>query len=74
MVITKEILERGKSANGGWSRKQFELLDAPWGEKLYLIIGREVADENVEKFNRYGHSNIILVHFSIELNTNNGLR
>jgi hypothetical protein len=56
VIITEEILELGKSSNGGWSKYQFSLLGITWGKKGLKpgwkdrIIGKEFESSRVEKF------------------------
>ena len=57
MIITKAILEKGKSCNGGWSNKQIAALGVKsvktkrfnkgWKRKL---IGVDVPAESISKF------------------------
>ncbi len=53
MNLTKEILEQGKSSNGGWSAKQLRLfgieypLDSGWQS---AIIDSDFPVEKIEKF------------------------
>jgi len=53
MIITKEFIEKGKSKNGGWSKKQLALLKVAWPpEKGWQlkIIGNTIADDLAKKF------------------------
>lgn len=53
MTVTRELLERGKSDRGGWSRAQLALLDVPWppprgwGQE---VLGREIDAETAARF------------------------
>ena len=53
MILTLDILERGKSYNGSWSRKQLSLLDVEyplrsgWSKR---IIGKEYSDVSIKEF------------------------
>ncbi len=52
LTITEEMLDNGKSSNGGYSKKQIKLLgeDATvsgWRER---IIGKSIAEENFNLF------------------------
>jgi len=54
MLITKELLDIGKSANGGWSDDQLELLGVPRcpkGKKWYKrLMGKSVPDSSAKLF------------------------
>lgn len=53
MIVTKEFLAAGSSENGGFSRKQLELLGVEWPLRQGwkdLLIGKEVSDENAQAF------------------------
>lgn len=53
MVITWELLNSGKSENGGWSREQLELLGVEWpGEPWWYrkVIGKVIPDADAERF------------------------
>lgn len=51
--VTREFLNGGKSARGGWSRKQLALLGVPWplvqGWKE-RVIGSLVTSDRAKKF------------------------
>ncbi len=51
MILTREILEQGKSANGGWSKKQLQCfgvtLKKGWMRK---IIGKHFPALTIERF------------------------
>ena len=53
MIITNEIIEKGKSSNGGWSSEQFkclgELKFAVQGWKK-RVIGTEISNEAIKRF------------------------
>ena len=53
MIITNEIIEEGKSSNGGWSSEQFKCL----GELTFAVkgwkqrvIGTEVSKDAIKRF------------------------
>lgn len=57
MVITDQTIEQGKSFNGGWSKKQLEVLEVPIHKGFKLekgwkkrLVGSEVSEEKVETF------------------------
>lgn len=53
MLLTKEILEDGKSRNGGWSLKQFKLFGfdtLPKKGWKDIICGQDWPDEVVSQF------------------------
>lgn len=53
MIVTKEIVLKGKSTNGGWSRGQFEALGLKWPLEsgwMRRIVGRDLDDKDIEKF------------------------
>jgi hypothetical protein len=53
MILTKVIIEQGKSRNGGFSGKQFKCLGIGENPKkgwLKELMGKEIPDENIEKF------------------------
>ncbi|MEO9871177.1 hypothetical protein [Ekhidna sp.] len=53
MIVTKKFIEEGRSKNGGWSKKQLELLGISWPpEKGWQdrLNGKEISDENAEQF------------------------
>lgn len=52
MIITKEIIEQGKSSRGGWSNKQFKALGITdftrgWKDR---IMGKDIPDRMVMEF------------------------
>jgi 5-methylcytosine-specific restriction protein A len=52
MIITKEIMQAGKSSNNGWNLKQLAALGEPnqsggWYRRL---IGKEVSQEQIDRF------------------------
>ena len=55
MVITKELLDKGKSSRGAWSNKQVKLLGEPngmidnhgWQRR---VLGRYISDVDAERF------------------------
>ena len=55
MIITKELMNKGKSSNGAWSNKQVRLLGEPdgmidnpgWQKR---VIGRYISDVDAERF------------------------
>ena len=55
MIITKELMNKGKSSNGAWSNKQVKLLGEPdgfidnhgWQKR---VIGRYISDVDAERF------------------------
>ena len=54
MILTNEILEQGKSINGGWSGKQWRLLGITNHYKIKgwknRIIGKHFSEETINKF------------------------
>lgn len=53
MKLTKEIIFKGRSQNGGWSRNQVRLLGLDWPlEKGWIdrLVGTELAQEKVDEF------------------------
>jgi len=53
VVVTNEILEQGKSRNGGWSNKQMALLGVERKRNKgwkWQVIGSKVPGKNVRKF------------------------
>ena len=51
--VDREFLLRGKSFNGGWSKKQFKILGEDWPlEKGWWkrIIGIRISEEDAEEF------------------------
>lgn len=53
MILTKEILNQGRSINGSWSRKQLASLGVSWplesGWKEF-IVGKDFHYVDIEKF------------------------
>lgn len=53
MILTNEIIEKGKSCNGGWSANQLKCfrikfpLKKGWKRK---IIGKNFSTQQIEKF------------------------
>ena len=55
MIITKELMNKGKNSNGAWSNKQVRLLGEPdgmidnpgWQKR---VIGRYISDVDAERF------------------------
>jgi len=54
MIFTKELLEKGKSSNGGWNKEQVNLLGEDMKIKgwAYRMVGKEVPDSIVAEFLR----------------------
>lgn len=53
MIVTKEFLDRGKSARGGWNKKQLAVLGVHWPPRSdwqRVLIGKMYRDEIGEKF------------------------
>jgi len=53
MILTYKILNTGSSSNGGWSRKQLELLGVQWPLKQgwkAKIIGLDFSDATISEF------------------------
>lgn len=53
MIVTKEFLDRGKSARGGWNKKQLAVLGVHWPPRAdwqRVLIGKMYRDEIGEKF------------------------
>lgn len=51
--LTKHLLARGKSSNGGWSKEQLECLGVPWPLTIDWqdkIIGKKFAGADIERF------------------------
>ena len=53
VLVTEELLEKGKSARGGWTRAQTTLLGEPWpltkGWKR-RTVGREIPQVDADRF------------------------
>lgn len=57
MIITEEFIHQNKSVNGGWNFSQISMLGETWPPIKGWIsraIGREISDEDAEKFVEYG--------------------
>ena len=55
MIITNELIVKGKSSNGGWSSKQLKLLGVAWPPQtgwLKKLIGKKVDEKIMLKFIR----------------------
>lgn len=55
MILTREILEKGKSERGGWNRNQLEVLGVAWPPRQGWksdILGKELSDSSAEAFLR----------------------
>lgn len=53
MILTFDILEQGKSSNGGWSAAQLRLFGLKYPLKhgwKRQIVGKDFPDANIEKF------------------------
>ncbi len=52
IIITNEIIQEGKSRNGGWNKMQISALGEDQKNKGWLkrLIGKEVEENCVEKF------------------------
>lgn len=54
-TVTEELIEQGKSSNGGWSMGQLALLGVPWppqrGWKAQ-VIGKTIRSEDAAEFAR----------------------
>ena len=52
IIVTEELLEKGKSAKGSWNLKQLRLLGIrqPYKGWKRNIIGRTISKENARKF------------------------
>ena len=53
MILTKEILDEGRSNNGGFGSKQLKLLGVEWPPPTGWannVIGQEYEQEILEKF------------------------
>lgn len=61
IILTKELIERGKSSNGGWNKRQLAIfglsypLDRGWINRL---VGREVTDKRYADFLHYKDTHI----------------
>lgn len=52
-MVTHELLEAGKSPNGGWPKKQLALLGVPWPLKRgwkRRVIGKFISVHDADKF------------------------
>jgi hypothetical protein len=55
MILTQDILERGRSQRGGWNRLQFKLIGISWPPVkgwVGVVIGQEYPDEVIKDFLR----------------------
>lgn len=54
MILTKEIIEQGKSDRGGWSADQFICLGVGKDDKtkgwISRLVGKEFPDANIKEF------------------------
>ena len=52
MIITRDILESGKSSNNGWNKKQLDVFGERDQKKGWFnrIIGKEVTQEQIDLF------------------------
>jgi len=53
MILSKEIIEKGKSERGGWNRYQLGLLGIPWPPVRGwqgTIIGRDFPEQAIRNF------------------------
>lgn len=53
VMMTQELFDKGKSANGGWNRKQIECLGEQWPQVagwMTRILAREYPEETIERF------------------------
>lgn len=53
MIITEELLIKGMSINGAWSKKQFKLLKVNWPPKRGWkkeIIGTDIKKDRMDEF------------------------
>lgn len=52
-TITRALLEEGMNGNGGWNRKQLDLIGVSWPPKKgwrEWAIGKEISDRDAERF------------------------
>lgn len=57
MTVTPEFIEQGKSAHGGWSKRQLAILGVQWPPQpgwKPRAIGREIAQAEANEFLRIG--------------------
>lgn len=57
VTITEEFLERGRSAQGGWTRGQLRLLGVAWPPVIgwqILLCGKKIAAEKAAQFLNLG--------------------
>lgn len=54
MIVTYELIEKGKSSRGGWSNKQFRALGIKSFQKGWMgrLVGTEVTEDQAELFLR----------------------
>ena len=53
VIITDELIEAGKSAAGGWTKKQLRLIGQKWPPPLEWknkVIGRKVDKRKADEF------------------------
>lgn len=52
IIITNEIIEKGKSTNGGWNKKQLEIIGVTSMKKGWKkrLIGKYISQERVAEF------------------------
>jgi hypothetical protein len=58
VTVTEELLEAGKSANGGWSKEQLALLGVAWPPASGWkngIVGHRMPKASADKFVQLGH-------------------
>lgn len=60
MIITDEIIEKGKSINGGWNKKQLEVIGVTSMTKGWKkrIIGKHISSERVAEYLRLKDSHL----------------
>lgn len=53
MIVTQQIIEAGKSINGGWNLQQMKCLgfENGWERKwIRRIVGKDLPEENIKRF------------------------
>ncbi len=53
MIVTSQLIEEGKSKNGGWSTRQLKLIGVEWPpvkDWKARVIGQEISDEDAQAF------------------------
>ena len=54
MILTREIIEQGKSERGGWSSDQFFCLGISKNDKtkgwIKRLVGQDFSEENIKQF------------------------